>query len=110
MRIIVQPRLLCWQTRKFGEKARTGRIYRSFIMMSFRQVLASAAFLPVLLQWHSRNLLRQTPRSLVSRPRDRQPLCGAGGGAACILAQQAVRLTVTKRHGLANGYIVSLST
>ena len=35
-------------------------------------------------------------------------LFGAGGGAAYILAQQTVNLAVTKRHGLVNGYIVSL--
>ena len=35
-------------------------------------------------------------------------LFGAGGGAAYILAQQAVNLTITRRHGLVNGYIVSL--
>src|SRR5262249_32479808 len=34
--------------------------------------------------------------------------CGAGGGAAYILVQQAVNLAVTRRHGLANGYVVSL--
>jgi len=33
---------------------------------------------------------------------------GAGGGAAYILVQQAVNLTVTRRHGLVNGYIVAL--
>jgi len=33
---------------------------------------------------------------------------GAGGGAAYILVQQAVNLAVTRRHGLANGYVVSL--
>jgi OFA family oxalate/formate antiporter-like MFS transporter len=33
---------------------------------------------------------------------------GAGGGAAYILAQQAVNLAVTSRHGLVNGYLVSL--
>jgi OFA family oxalate/formate antiporter-like MFS transporter len=33
---------------------------------------------------------------------------GAGGGAAYILAQQTVNLAVTRRHGLVNGYIVSL--
>jgi OFA family oxalate/formate antiporter-like MFS transporter len=35
-------------------------------------------------------------------------LFGAGGGAAYILAQQAVNLALTRRHGLVNGYIVSL--
>src|SRR5262245_47712085 len=35
-------------------------------------------------------------------------LFGAGGGAAYILMQQAVNLAVTRRHGLVNGYIVSL--
>jgi len=35
-------------------------------------------------------------------------LFGAGGGAAYILAQQTVNLAVTGRHGLVNGYIVSL--
>jgi MFS transporter, OFA family, oxalate/formate antiporter len=35
-------------------------------------------------------------------------LFGAGGGAAYILAQQAVNLAVTRRHGLVNGYIVAL--
>lgn len=35
-------------------------------------------------------------------------LFGAGGGAAYILAQQAVNLAVTRRQGLVNGYIVSL--
>jgi OFA family oxalate/formate antiporter-like MFS transporter len=35
-------------------------------------------------------------------------LFGAGGGAAYILVQQAVNLTVTRRHGLVNGYIVAL--
>jgi MFS family permease len=35
-------------------------------------------------------------------------LFGLGGGAAYILAQQAVNLSLTSRHGLVNGYIVSL--
>jgi OFA family oxalate/formate antiporter-like MFS transporter len=35
-------------------------------------------------------------------------LFGAGGGAAYILVQQAVNLTVTRRQGLVNGYIVAL--
>ncbi len=36
-------------------------------------------------------------------------LCfGAGGGAAYILVQQVVNLAVTGRHGLVNGYVVSL--
>jgi OFA family oxalate/formate antiporter-like MFS transporter len=35
-------------------------------------------------------------------------LFGAGGGAAYILAQQTVNLAVTRRHGLANGYVVGL--
>jgi OFA family oxalate/formate antiporter-like MFS transporter len=35
-------------------------------------------------------------------------LFGAGGGAAYILVQQAVNLTVTRRYGLVNGYIVAL--
>ena len=35
-------------------------------------------------------------------------LFGAGGGAGYIVAQQAVNLTVTSRHGLVNGYLVSL--
>jgi MFS transporter, OFA family, oxalate/formate antiporter len=35
-------------------------------------------------------------------------LFGVGGGAAYILAQQAVNMTLTRRHGLVNGYIVSL--
>ena len=35
-------------------------------------------------------------------------LFGAGGGAAYILAQQAVNLAITRHHGLVNGYIVSL--
>ena len=35
-------------------------------------------------------------------------LFGLGGGAAYILAQQAVNLSLTRRHGLVNGYIVSL--
>jgi OFA family oxalate/formate antiporter-like MFS transporter len=35
-------------------------------------------------------------------------LFGAGGGAAYILAQQTVNLAVTRRHGLVNGYVVSL--
>ena len=35
-------------------------------------------------------------------------LFGAGGGAAYILVQQTVNLAVTRRHGLVNGYIVSL--
>jgi OFA family oxalate/formate antiporter-like MFS transporter len=35
-------------------------------------------------------------------------LFGAGGGAGYILVQQAVNLSVTGRHGLVNGYIVSL--
>lgn len=35
-------------------------------------------------------------------------LFGVGGGAAYILAQQTVNLAVTGRHGLVNGYIVSL--
>ena len=35
-------------------------------------------------------------------------LFGAGGGAAYILVQQAVNLTVTRRRGLVNGYIVAL--
>jgi MFS family permease len=33
---------------------------------------------------------------------------GLGGGAAYILAQQAVNLSLTSRHGLVNGYIVAL--
>ena len=35
-------------------------------------------------------------------------LFGAGGGAAYILVQQSVNLTVTRRHGLVNGYVVAL--
>jgi MFS family permease len=35
-------------------------------------------------------------------------LFGAGGGASYILVQQALNLAVTRRHGLANGYAVSL--
>ena len=35
-------------------------------------------------------------------------LFGGGGGAAYILGQQAVNLAVTSRHGLVNGYLVSL--
>jgi MFS transporter, OFA family, oxalate/formate antiporter len=35
-------------------------------------------------------------------------LFGIGGGAAYILVQQLVNLAVTRRHGLANGYVVSL--
>jgi OFA family oxalate/formate antiporter-like MFS transporter len=35
-------------------------------------------------------------------------LFGLGGGAAYILVQQMVNLAVTGRHGLVNGYIVSL--
>jgi MFS family permease len=35
-------------------------------------------------------------------------LFGAGGGAGYILVQQTVNLAVTGRHGLVNGYIVSL--
>jgi len=35
-------------------------------------------------------------------------LFGLGGGVAYILVQQVVNLTVTSRHGLVNGYIVSL--
>ena len=35
-------------------------------------------------------------------------LFGAGGGAAYIVVQQAVNLAVTRRHGLVNGYVVSL--
>ena len=35
-------------------------------------------------------------------------LFGAGGGAAYILAQQTVNLAVRTRHGLVNGYVVSL--
>jgi MFS transporter, OFA family, oxalate/formate antiporter len=35
-------------------------------------------------------------------------LFGLGGGAAYIVMQQMVNLTVTSRHGLVNGYIVSL--
>ncbi len=35
-------------------------------------------------------------------------LFGLGGGAAYILVQQAVNLSVTRRHGLVNGYIVAL--
>ena len=35
-------------------------------------------------------------------------LFGVGGGAAYILPQQAVNLAVTRRHGLVNGYLVSL--
>jgi SAM-dependent methyltransferase len=35
-------------------------------------------------------------------------LFGIGGGAAYILAQQAVNMSLTSRHGLVNGYIVSL--
>ena len=33
---------------------------------------------------------------------------GAGGGAAYVLAQQAVNLAVTRRRGLVNGYLVAL--
>lgn len=35
-------------------------------------------------------------------------LFGVGGGAAYILAQQAVNLAITRRQGLVNGYIVGL--
>ena len=35
-------------------------------------------------------------------------LFGLGGGAAYLLVQQTVNLAVTRRHGLVNGYIVSL--
>jgi MFS transporter, OFA family, oxalate/formate antiporter len=35
-------------------------------------------------------------------------LFGVGGGAAYIVAQQAVNMSLTSRHGLVNGYIVSL--
>ena len=35
-------------------------------------------------------------------------LFGVGGGAAYILVQQTVNLAVTGRHGLVNGYLVSL--
>jgi MFS transporter, OFA family, oxalate/formate antiporter len=35
-------------------------------------------------------------------------LFGLGGGAAYIVAQQAVNLSLTSRHGLVNGYVVSL--
>jgi OFA family oxalate/formate antiporter-like MFS transporter len=35
-------------------------------------------------------------------------LFGVGGGAAYILVQQMVNLAVTSRHGLVNGYVVSL--
>ena len=35
-------------------------------------------------------------------------LFGLGGGAAYILTQQVVNLSLTRRHGLVNGYIVSL--
>jgi OFA family oxalate/formate antiporter-like MFS transporter len=35
-------------------------------------------------------------------------LFGLGGGAAYIVVQQAVNLSLTSRHGLVNGYIVSL--
>jgi hypothetical protein len=35
-------------------------------------------------------------------------LFGLGGGAAYIVAQQAVNLSLTRRHGLVNGYIVAL--
>lgn len=35
-------------------------------------------------------------------------LFGLGGGAAYILVQQVVNLTVTRRQGLVNGYLVSL--
>jgi MFS family permease len=35
-------------------------------------------------------------------------LFGVGGGASYILVQQAVNLVVTRRRGLANGYVVSL--
>jgi OFA family oxalate/formate antiporter-like MFS transporter len=35
-------------------------------------------------------------------------LFGIGGGAAYILVQQVVNLAVASRHGLANGYVVSL--
>lgn len=35
-------------------------------------------------------------------------LFGVGGGAAYILVQQGVNLTVTRRHGLVNGYVVAL--
>jgi OFA family oxalate/formate antiporter-like MFS transporter len=33
---------------------------------------------------------------------------GAGAGAAYIVAQQTVNLAITRRHGLVNGYLVSL--
>ena len=33
---------------------------------------------------------------------------GAGGGAAYILAQQVVNLSITRHHGLVNGYLVAL--
>src|SRR5262245_65260816 len=35
-------------------------------------------------------------------------LFGVGGGAAYLLAQQTVNLAVASRHGLVNGYLVSL--
>jgi len=35
-------------------------------------------------------------------------LFGVGGGAAYIIAQQAVNMSLTSHHGLVNGYIVSL--
>jgi OFA family oxalate/formate antiporter-like MFS transporter len=35
-------------------------------------------------------------------------LFGGGGGAGYLVIQQAVNLTVTSRHGLVNGYLVSL--
>ena len=35
-------------------------------------------------------------------------LFGLGGGAAYILTQQVVNLSLTRRHGLVNGYIVAL--
>ena len=35
-------------------------------------------------------------------------LFGVGGGAGYLLAQQTVNLAVTSRHGLVNGYLVSL--
>jgi OFA family oxalate/formate antiporter-like MFS transporter len=35
-------------------------------------------------------------------------LFGVGAGASYVLVQQAVNLTVTRRHGLVNGYLVAL--
>ncbi|HKW90444.1 MAG TPA: MFS transporter [Methylomirabilota bacterium] len=53
-------------------------------------------------------LLAATAGGLLQLAAGYGALFGIGGGAAYILVQQLVNLAVTRRHGLANGYVVSL--